>query len=1154
MRKWKRLLAFVMAAEMCLTGLYIPNNIVNAAETEKVNLALNKTVYFSSEEGTSSQGVDTHAVNAVDGDKDTAWVAKTKDSNGAWDAKYPEWLCVDLGAVYNISDIDLRFESKGGARIYDYNIYTSSDMAPTGGTSTVPNGYTKILEKTGNTESGVQTTATFTDKTARYVLIEITSCNQYDSNKWQAATIYELAVYGTPTGEEGEKPDKEIPLQTASGRDDNYAVELDGNWSFGGKTLSADQAVAADHSTWQNVTIPHTWNALDAEDGGGNYERTAYWYHKEFTLDAKFTGKRVYIEFLGANTKTDLYVNGTQVGPTHKGGYTTFRYDITDALISGSNVIDVRVDNTVDQEIAPISGDFNMYGGIYRRVYLVGVDDVHVDLENNGSSGLFLTTGNMRSKTAPADLGKLNIKADIVNDSNEAKFVTVVATVAGDNAPGPISKTIEVPANSTVQFNEDCVVNNPTLWEGIDYSKGADNTNAGYQYTVSLEVKSGSTVIDKVEDKIGFRYFWIDSSNNGEDGDGFFLNGEKYSLRGVNRHSYLAGVGSAMTEEQHAKDMEDMLDLGVNTIRLCHYPQTDYFYDLCDENGIIVWTEIPLVNALGTSENFFDVTKTQLTELIRQHYNRPSVVLWGLENEIGQGTSLTNATNSVQVSKMKELIHSLDALAKQEDTTGRYTTQAVNRDYSMDQNVPNSVNTNFKNNIGWKSDLISWNIYPGWYPDANFFGTFEDVMKRKTSLDSRPMGISEYGWGGNVNQHEAYPELGKNGLSAGGAWHPEEYQNLMNEIALEYINEHDELWSTYYWVMYDFAVDGRYEGSQAALNDKGLITADRKVKKDSYYLYKANWNKNDSFTYITSRRWTERVAGETYIKVYSNCDNVELFVNDISLGKMISKGNGVFILENVDLAIGETNVKAVGTYTGDTDNKYVDNCTWNGSEAEVPNESDNLALNKPVYCSSEEGTATDGSSTVAENVVDGDLDTRWTALVKNGANGEEDAIYPEWICVDLGAEYDISKIDLKFEPKGNRTYDYKIYTSLDKAPEEVRGIPKGYTEIFNKTGNTESGEQSTLSFTGEKARYVLVEVTSCSLYSETAKYVTASIYEMAVYGKDADGTILPPGEADDGKEAPVTGDMSDISFWIILMLGGAWSIGYQKKREYQSKN
>ncbi len=520
-------------------------------------------------------------------------------------------------------------------------------------------------------------------------------------------------------------------LQTSSGRDSAYVKELDGTWKFGGKALATDAALKADYSSWKDVTVPHTWNEKDAEDGGGNYERTAYWYHKEFQVEKNIEGKRIYVEFLGSNTRTEVYINGEKAGDEHKGGYTAFRYDITDYVKSGTNVMDVKTDNTVNQEIAPISGDFNMYGSIYRRVYLVTVNDVHISLDEDGSSGLFLTTGNMRSKEAPKDLGEFQVKTDFVNSSDKEKTVEAVITVKGDNGPEPITEKVTVPAGGTYELVKDVKVENPTLWEGISYERDGDNAKAGYQYVVTVELKEDGKVIDKVEDKLGFRYFWIDSKDNGDAGEGFFLNGKAYPLRGVNRHSYLAGVGSAMTEEQHRADMDIMLELGVNTVRLCHYPQTDYFYDLCDDKGIVVWTEIPLVNMIGSAAGFEDNVSKQLTELIKQQYNRPSVVFWGLENEIGNGTDLTNATANSNVAKMKKLIYNLDNLARELDTTGRYTTQAVNRDYSMDNNNPDSVNKDFENNKGWKSDTVAWNIYPGWYPDANFYGTFEDVMKRK---------------------------------------------------------------------------------------------------------------------------------------------------------------------------------------------------------------------------------------------------------------------------------------------------------------------------------------------------------------------------------------------------------------------------------------
>ena len=1389
MKLAKRLLSLGLAAAMCMTGLSFPS--IQAQEPPGENLALGKTVLVSSEEGTSSQGADTYRENAVDGNPSTCWTARTKDTAGNWDASYPEWLCVDLGAEYTISAIDLELESKGGQRIYDYKIYSSVDTAPVEGETQIPAGFELLADRTGNTVSGVQPTLELTEQTARYILVEILSCNQYsESAKWTAASIYELAVYGNKDdGDSGEVA--EIPIQTASGRDEAYAQEIGGEWKFGGRLMSESAALAADYDSWQTVTIPHTWNAVDADDGGGNYDRTVYWYHKEFTVTQEMLDKRIYLEFLGVNTKADVFVNGQRAGDTHKGGYTTFRYDVTDLVQTGTNTLDVQVDNRVDQSIAPISGDFNIYGGIYKRVYLLAVEDVHVDLEDYGSSGLYLTTGNMRSQTRPDDLGQFNIRAGLVNDSAEEKTVTVTAAVTGDNAPAPIVREITIPAGETVTFDEDCTVENPTLWEGIDYSKGADNSNVGYQYTVTLTVSDGDTVLDKVSDKIGFRYFWIDTSADGDSGQGFMLNGEVYPLHGVNRHSFRAGVGSALTEEMHQEDMELMMEMGVNSVRLCHYPQTDYFYDLCDENGIVVWTEIPMVNIPGSASDFQQVTEQQLIELIRQQYNRPSVVFWGLENEIGNGNSLTDPLANSLVAKAKQLLYDLDQLAKEEDPTGRYTTQALNRDYGMDQNDPDSVSENFENNTGWSSDIVAWNIYPGWYPDANFYGTFEEVMDRKTALDSRPMGISEYGWGGNVNQHEADPELGKNDLSSGGSWHPEEYQNRMNEEAIAYINTHPEIWGVYYWAMFDFAVDSRNEGGQIALNDKGLVTADRSTKKDSFYLYKANWNQNDPFTYITSRRWDERDTAQTYIKVYSNCDEVELFVGGQSLGQMEPQGNGVFLLENVSLPSGDFEIRVVGHNDGDSAS-YSDSCTWNrslSSRAEVesdvlgvdtgehtivlegemtltefrqavtgvnnavyevysgeteitdsaavilpgmelrvtaedgvttavyalvaanlcsgksvevssfeegnlpeyavdgnsatrwtavnssypqsitvdleqtyrlgdltldwdgregaryyryyvevstdgehftevidrrknivsgsiteslnqvegryiritatgcnqagyatlyeievdgynltsdtytidhanhriivdeiptgglaegtfsgnlnfegnytyrvnlssgwihegntvdilnggqieavytictletadqyPDLNINLALNRLAYASSEEGTATDGSTTTAEQAVDGDASTRWTAFINNGPNGEEAAYYPEWICVDLGGSVQLNRIDLAFESKGGRTYDYNVYTSVATAPPEGRGeIPDGFTLLYSRTNNTESGQQSTISASAT-ARYILVEITGCSAYSEATPYVGASVYELEVYG------------------------------------------------------
>lgn len=722
---------------------------------------------------------------------------------------------------------------------------------------------------------------------------------------------------------------------TSSGRDGKYLRDMCDGWHFGGETLTEDEVtgVAFDDGGWDVVNIPHTWNIMDAEDGGNDYLRTAFWYRKKLDYEEAFDGKKIYLEFNGANQKTDVYVNGTHVPYnggdrfTHKGGYTAFRYDITDYLVQGQNVLAVRVDNSHDEAIAPISADFNMCGGIYRRVFLVIVDKVHFDLDNNGSSGLFLTTPDVRSMTAPESLGTVNVRTELVNDSDAVRTVMVKIVIEGDNVPKAVSEQLNIPAHGRVLYERTMKVDNPHLWQGISYERKADicagidksegihTADAGYMYTVKVSISDGDKVIDEVSDRVGFRYFYVDKEK------GFFLNGRPHPLRGVNRHQFYKGMGNALTEAEHEEDIAIIKELGANAVRLCHYPHTDYFYDLCDENGIVLWTEIPLVNALGESAEFAENTKRQLVELMRQQYNRPSVIFWGLQNEIGNG-----ANSASSFMNAKQLVYELDELAHGEDGSGRYTTQAINRDYAMNQRGTADY-ADFTNNIGWKSDIAAWNIYPGWYPDKNFDGNFEQLMDRKASFDNRPMGISEYGWGANVNQHELYPELEKNGLLAWGQWHPEEYQSIMHEQALKYINTHECLWATFIWVLFDFAVDSRNEGGQIALNDKGLVTCDRKIRKDSFYLYKADWNKADRFVHITSSRYVDRESEDTYVKVYSNCDKVELYVNGVSVGEMERRGNGVFMVNKVRLINGMNEIKAVG-HIGADNTEYTDICKW----------------------------------------------------------------------------------------------------------------------------------------------------------------------------------------------------------------------------------
>ena len=931
------------------------------------------------------------------------------------------------------------------------------------------------------------------------------------------AMILSVDLFFRAAAYANEEPSTALKLaQTASGRSGEYVTDLSEGWKFGGKDGQAD-AEDYDDSLWNTVNLPHTWNAEDGADGGNDYSRGTYWYRKTIDIDSSYDGKRIYLEFLGANHRTSLYVNGKAVrlcnsnGYFHQGGYTAFRFDITNELRPGSNVLAVRVNNSWSEEIAPITGDFNLYGGIYRRVYLIAVNNVHVDLADNGSSGLFLTTPNVRSRERPDDLGTLNIWAGIVNKGKKSRRVTVVAHIDGDNAPEDISRTFTVPAGGSVTFDADTYISDPHLWQGIDYSGKTDNSDVGYRYTVTLTIWDGEEIIDSVSDKVGFRYFYVDKDT------GFYLNGQSYPLRGVNRHQYKEGLGCAITELDHEEDIRLIMELGANTIRLSHYPHTDYFYDLCDENGIVLWTEIPFVNVVGNVEGFADVTKAQLTELIRQQYNRPSICFWGLENEVASNTRSPYIT-------AKKLLAELDALAHELDRTGRYTTQAIHHDGPMDQNDAANLE-NDSAEVGWKSDLLGWNVYTGWYP--HYAGTFGEFIDSKAAQDSRPLALSEYGWGGSAEQHELYPELGKNGLSAVGKWHPEEYESLMHEQAITYINEHDFLWATYIWAMFDFDVDARDEGSRVAQNDKGLVSNDRKTKKDSFYLYKANWNKTEPFVHITSSHYTERDTLETYVKVYSNCDSVQLYSNGALIGEMTDKGNGVFILEDVSLVIGENKIHAVGFADGKncqdacvwtrpaltntelvSDTLFVDTAAYTimldrlmtagefresvkseynatfkimSNSEEVTDENAVIFLDMTVLVTAENGeqkssyefipmhvlsgSRMEVSSSEAgngqNNAVDGDESTRWVAM---------DNSYPQSITADLGDVYYLGTLSIDWYKDKNRYYTYTIEVSQDNT---------NFVTAVDRRDNTVSGmTDDDLRMT--RGRYIRVNILSCS--------------------------------------------------------------------------
>ena len=901
--------------------------------------------------------------------------------------------------------------------------------------------------------------------------------------------------------------------QTASGRSAEYVTDLSEGWLFGGAGENASAEDFPDDS-WPAVNLPHTWNKEDTVDGDGSYSRAAYWYRRGLTVPEPMDGKHYYLEFLGANQQTDLYVNGKHLrlcgsnSYTHKGGYTAFRYDITDALQKGENQLAVRVDNTYSEEIAPLSGDFNMYGGLYRRVFLITVNDLHFDLSDNGSSGLFLFTPNVRSKERPADLGTLNIRTTIINDGPAARTITVTAHIEGDNAPRDIVRTLNIEAGETVLFDKTVVISDPHLWNGADYSGESEQTDVGYLYRVTVSITAYGETLDAVTDRVGFRYFYVDKEN------GFYLNGKPHPLRGVNRHPSQRGLGSALLEANHEQDMVLIEGMGANAVRLAHTPQADLFYDLCDEKGIIVWTEIPLVNDIGQEKGFLDTMKAQLTELIRQQGNRPSICFWGLQNELTENnrSSFTDA---------KAVMSQLDDLAHQEDPSGRYTTQAVKSDLPLDDDQPDApLSVSAENE--WKSDLIAYNFFPGWYSE----GDFESAAEEIAGLDARPMGLSEYGWGANAAQHELYPVLGQNGLTPEGKRHPEEYQSQMHEAALRYINTHPHLWGTFVWSLFDFDAEGLKEGSVPGQSDMGLVTNNRRTGKDAFYLYKANWDRRTPLVHIVSSRYTPRSDVKTYVKVYSNCDSVALYQNGVLLGDMTPQGNGVFLWEDLTLRMGENKMRAVGGLNGRT---MEDTCLWlrpishstilasdqlavdpaegtiilphlmtvgevkealaatNNASYQIllggkePADSDlattwmtavvvsesrqkrqiysfvpmNLLAGCEVWATSNQ------EGKLPEHAVDETKSTQWTAV---------DSQYPQTITADLGEPHLLGNLLLDWPNKNGRYYTYTVETSMDG---------EFYLPAADGRSNKTSGiTQNSLS--GLMARYVRITVHSCS--------------------------------------------------------------------------
>lgn len=571
------------------------------------------------------------------------------------------------------------------------------------------------------------------------------------------------------------------------------------------------------------LDLPHTWNAIDGQDGGNDYWRGTCSYEKNFKKPEFDSEKeQVYLQFHGVNASARVVLNGKEVC-THDGGYSTFRKDVTE-LLEAENHLLVYVDNSVNTKVYPQKADFTFYGGIYRDVELLTVSKNHFELDYYGGQGICVT---------PEVIGSdAKIRVQTWNNAPEGT-VKVTLLDAEGNAVAEADGT-----DTTIE------VKNVHLWDGV---------KDPYLYTVKAELFVNGEIADGVVTNCGVRYFKFDPDT------GFYLNGRPYNLHGVSRHQDFKGIGNAITKEHHERDMELIREVGANTIRLAHYQHDQYFYDLCDKYGMVVWAEIPYISEHLADGN--DNTVSQMKELVVQNYNHPCIVTWGLSNEI----TISGRRYRRQMLKNH---HELQKMVKEMDPT-RVTTLAC---YAV---CPHW------HPVAHISDIVGWNLYLGWYIPGFFLNDLW-ISLWKFLYPKRCLGFSEYGAEGMPNLHSGKPKRGDN---------TEEYQNKYHEYMLECFKRHPYMWGNYVWNMFDFAADARNQGGEPGMNHKGLVTFDRKLKKDCFYLYKAYWTEAP-FVYLAGRRYEYRTEAVTEITVYSTCGEVSLYNN----GKLVEtkKGERVF--------------------------------------------------------------------------------------------------------------------------------------------------------------------------------------------------------------------------------------------------------------------
>jgi beta-galactosidase/beta-glucuronidase len=636
---------------------------------------------------------------------------------------------------------------------------------------------------------------------------------------------------------------------------------LDAGWRFQLGDVADAASPDLDDARWQAVALPHTWNAADGE-AGGDYRRGPAWYRRDLPLPALEADRRYVLQFDGAALVADVWINGRLAGH-HAGGFAGFRVDITALLHAGRNQLAVRVDNSHDADVAPLGGDFTVFGGLYRGVRLIVVPALHFDLMDDGGPGVYVSASAVSSARARLQVdARVRLPAGL---AGAARLRLAVLDAHGVRVRG-VDRPLAPAAGSLQVLRQAWQIERPHLWQGV---------RDPYLHRLRAQLVLEGVVVDEVDVAFGIRSVRVDARR------GLLLNGRHYALHGVNLfHPERPGRGTAVDDADIDEDARLLQELGVTGLRLVHFQHPQRVYDLADRRGWLLWTEIPLNSALHDTPAFRANLAQQLRELVKQNFNHPAVVVWGLGNEVYQVDAAADA-----------LLAQLHALARQLDPS-RPTSYA--HCCAADDDA-----------LTRQTDLVAYNRYYGWYDgQMDDLGPWADRVHARSP--QRPIALSEYGAGASVLQQEEPPTR----PVPDSAWHPEQYQALFHEAYWRQIRSRPYLWASFVWVAFDLASAGRHEGDRNGFNDKGLATYDRKTRKDAWYWYQANWS-DHPLVYITSRRLTERTQDLVDVKVYTNARRASLSVNGRELAALAPEDH-VALWRGVKLDIGANRVVVTG--------------------------------------------------------------------------------------------------------------------------------------------------------------------------------------------------------------------------------------------------